>query len=42
MLYRVEKFSELTGLDLGSWSVRLRLMIGFIILDLYPELLEEE
>lgn len=42
MLYRVEKFSELTGLDLGDWMVRLRLMTSFLILDLYPELLEEK
>lgn len=41
MVYRVEKFQELTGLDLKDPAVLHRLWLSFAVLELYPEIWEE-
>ena len=42
MVYRHSKFVEISGLDVSQCYVRERLIMGYRILDLYPEIIGEE
>lgn len=38
MIYRLNKFSELSGLDLNKQKVREILLFSYRIIDLFPDL----